>query len=719
MRSRWPAHFVLFIAVGVSLAATVLVNSLSQEREKAKFSQSVAQAQQTIEIGVNKYITLLDSVRALAVARVSMNATQFQAYVNALDLRRNYPGIAGLGLALKFPSAQKNELVEKVRQQGMPEFQIWPNSDQTETCPLVIVEPRDGRNLSTIGYDLFAEHESRTAAISAAENGKPIASRTILVNQKGLEPEKKGFFVLVPVYVGGGLPENIAQRRTNVAGFVHCAFQSHDLLEAIVPKTLSSPIGFRIYDGARLSGASPICQSSNWPSSTSFFQSRETNSITVASRPWTLVFASQSNFATGVAPLGTLFGGLVLSSLLWRIARSQSVARETAEKHALELKKSENALRESETRRLRAETLSSMMVAHIGLNGVFLKAPGALSVLLGYPPTELERKSFDTVTHPDDREADARAREAILEGKQSSANIEKRLVSHDGSILWVASHYSLVADSEGNPLYLLTYIQDVSQRKRDEAEILELNTRLEHRVAERTAALQLAIEDLEACSYSVSHDLRAPLRHIDGYVNLLTGNPRIAGDDTARRHAMIVSKAAQQMSQLVDALLNFSKLGRIRLSVKPDVAVNEIVREVCQMLGAETENRQISWTIADLPKVTGDPTLLRQVFANLVSNAVKYSQPRSPATIQIGTEDRDQEILFFVRDNGVGFDMEYAHKLFGVFQRLHSEEQFQGNGIGLANIRKIVSRHGGRTWAEGAPDQGATFYFTLPKRPSI
>jgi light-regulated signal transduction histidine kinase (bacteriophytochrome) len=238
---------------------------------------------------------------------------------------------------------------------------------------------------------------------------------------------------------------------------------------------------------------------------------------------------------------------------------------------------------------------------------------------------------------------------------------------------------------------------------------------LEQRVADRTAELEVAVEELKAFSYSVSHDLRAPLRHIDGYVNLLKGNPSVAGDEKAQRHAKIISKSAQQMGQLIDALLNFSRLGRVGLAVTPQVDVNEMVREVCQMLAPETEKRIIDWNIADLPKVTADRTLLRQVFANLVSNAVKYSGPRSPAIIEIGSEDRDREILFFVRDNGVGFDMTYSDKLFSVFQRLHRNEEFEGTGIGLANIRKIIARHGGRTWAESVLGQGATFYFTLPK----
>jgi light-regulated signal transduction histidine kinase (bacteriophytochrome) len=254
------------------------------------------------------------------------------------------------------------------------------------------------------------------------------------------------------------------------------------------------------------------------------------------------------------------------------------------------------------------------------------------------------------------------------------------------------------------------------QLSESEGKIRELNKSLERRVGERTAELESVIEELKAFSYSVSHDLRAPLRHIGGFVSLLRSNPLIAGDEKAQRQAATIARSVQEMGQLIDALLKFSQLGRVSLSVFPGVNAKELVQGACETEIAANEGREITWKIGELPQVAADPTLLRQVFANLVSNAVKYSEPRSPAVIEIGSENLDDEILFFVKDNGVGFDMAFAGKLFGVFQRLHHQHEFEGTGIGLANVRRIVTRHGGRTWAESVAGSGATFYFTLPKR---
>jgi light-regulated signal transduction histidine kinase (bacteriophytochrome) len=232
---------------------------------------------------------------------------------------------------------------------------------------------------------------------------------------------------------------------------------------------------------------------------------------------------------------------------------------------------------------------------------------------------------------------------------------------------------------------------------------------------ERTAQLESSNEELEAFSYSVSHDLRAPLRHIAGFAGMLREDigPTLSAESL--RHLTAISQSARQMGVLIDDLLSFSRLGRAALR-KTAIDLDELVRETLGDFQAETKGRSIAWQIPPLPAVRADRALLRMVLVNLISNALKFTGARAAARIEIGhVPGAGGETVIFIRDNGAGFDPKYASKLFGVFQRMHSQEEFEGTGVGLANVRRIIHRHGGRAWAEGAVDGGATFYFSIPQ----
>lgn len=245
---------------------------------------------------------------------------------------------------------------------------------------------------------------------------------------------------------------------------------------------------------------------------------------------------------------------------------------------------------------------------------------------------------------------------------------------------------------------------DISERKRAE----------EKRVEARTFEIEAANKELEAFSYSVSHDLRAPLRHIEGFIEIILSTKAGEFDDETRRLLDTVADSAKQMGRLIDDLLAFSRTARAELK-KTRFDLTQLARSVIRDLQQEARARAVEWVINDLPAVVADPALLRQVLVNLLGNALKYTRPRKVARIEIGCRPDPAEDILYVADNGVGFDMRYAHKLFGVFQRLHRAADFEGTGIGLANVRRIVLRHGGRVWAEGRPDQGATFFFSLPR----
>ena len=265
----------------------------------------------------------------------------------------------------------------------------------------------------------------------------------------------------------------------------------------------------------------------------------------------------------------------------------------------------------------------------------------------------------------------------------------------------------------GAVVALLT--QKVTQRKREQEELRRINETLEQRVLARTAELDATNKELEAFSYSVAHDLRAPLRHMDGFIRLLKKHAWTSLEEKNQRYLGIISDSARQMGLLIDDLLAFSRVGRAELKVLP-VSLQQLVQEAVQELREETQGRDITWKIGQLPELMVDRSMMRLVMINLLANAVKFTGKRERAEIEVGaSRDEAEGIIVFVRDNGVGFDMEYADKLFGVFQRLHPAEEYEGTGIGLANVQRIIHRHRGRTWARGEVGEGATFYFSLPK----
>jgi light-regulated signal transduction histidine kinase (bacteriophytochrome) len=274
----------------------------------------------------------------------------------------------------------------------------------------------------------------------------------------------------------------------------------------------------------------------------------------------------------------------------------------------------------------------------------------------------------------------------------------------------VASRWSLRRDQQGRAAAILETNNDISDRKRREEEIRKLNDEL----GKRTTDLETINKELEAFAYSISHDLRAPLRHIVGYTELLQKNVSSILDEKSRRYMTTILESAKRMGTLIDDLLAFSRIGRTETR-ETTVSLEELVKEVLGEVQQETDGRNIAWRIGALPDLYGDRSMLRLALVNLISNAVKFTRTRAQAEIEIACMEKKRDaVVVFVKDNGVGFDMKYANKLFGVFQRLHAAEAFEGTGIGLATVQRIIHRHGGKVWAEGLVDRGATFFFSVP-----
>ena len=325
-------------------------------------------------------------------------------------------------------------------------------------------------------------------------------------------------------------------------------------------------------------------------------------------------------------------------------------------------------------------------------------------------------RSIEDLIHPDDVEADPAIRERLLSGEIDSYAAVRRFVRKGGGIVWGEVQRSLVRDPDGSPLLYVGTVRDITAQHKAEAEVRVLTAELEARVKKRTAELERSNKSLQAFTYSVAHDLSTPLRGLNGFSEILLEEYGELLGETGRGYAGRIQAASERMATVIDDLLRLSQLSRADLNLVPVDLSAEVVA-IADGLRSHDPGRRVSFAIQDGVWVTADHILIRAVLENLVENAWKFTAGRDGATIEFATTTTDDEgmVCCYVRDNGVGFDPAYVDKLFQPFQRLHTAGEFPGTGagIGLVSVQRIVERHGGRTWAQGAVDGGATFYFTL------
>ena len=402
-----------------------------------------------------------------------------------------------------------------------------------------------------------------------------------------------------------------------------------------------------------------------------------------------------------------------LGNLAPAVRRALSQAADRARR-----KSAEEALRLFQARKAAILEAALDAIITIDHEGKILEWNRAAQAMFGYTRDEaINQEMAELILPPELRIGQRQALIQYVSGRFSgvpSRRYESRAMRADGSEFPVEIALARIP-LEGLPMFT-GFVRDITERKQSEEHIRELNADLERRVRARTAQLEGANKELEAFSYSVSHDLRAPVRHIEGFIQVLEPMTRAQINEEAQHVLQMISQSAKHMTRLIEGLLAFSRTSRAEM-IFTEVDMAVLVEEARSELRGQTEGRSIQWVIGPLPVLRGDPITLRQVLVNLISNALKYTGTRAKARIEIGARDAEDETVFYVRDNGVGFESQYNDRLFGVFQRLHPAAQFEGTGIGLAIVRRIVARHGGQSWAEGERDKGATFYFSIPKQP--
>jgi PAS domain S-box-containing protein len=380
-------------------------------------------------------------------------------------------------------------------------------------------------------------------------------------------------------------------------------------------------------------------------------------------------------------------------------------------------KAAQTALRDSEQRLHAIFDTAPAGIYDVAPSGEFVRVNPRFCQLIGYTADALQSLRMQDIIHPDDLHADLADTERLLSGEIDAYTIEKRFLRRDGGVVWAEVNRAAVRDQAGTTLLLVGVTRDMTAQRQAEAEVASLTRDLETRVEQRTTELEQVNRNLQAFTYSVSHDLRAPLRALSGFAEALTEEYGDSLPDTASGYVQRIGAASERMAALIDDLLRLSRLSRAEMDLQP-ADLSAEVAAIAAELRSHEPGREVRIGIQEGVLVTADRNLIRAVLQNLLDNAWKFTARRADASIEFGTVAADDAaVCCFVRDNGAGFDPAYAGKLFQPFQRLHPVTEFPGTGVGLATVRQIIERHGGRTWAEGTVGGGATFYFTLNAKP--
>ncbi len=713
MRPMTLAWLVLIAFFALTFWAWYVVRDEVDSNGRKQFALRADQVIAAIRARMLAYEQVLQGGVGLFHASLEVERDEWREYVNALKIEENFPGIQAIGFSKRIASSERAAHIDAVRAQGFPDYAMRPQGERAEYTSIIYIEPFDERNRRAFGFDMFAEPVRRAAMEQARDTGFSVMSgKVLLVQEGGGDDVQAGVLLYLPLYRKNSTHITVEQRRDALLGYVYSPFRMDDLMEGIRGENIDDA-ALEIYDGPAIAPEALLYETvKTSPEHHPAFVERR--SMNVQGRPWTLRFGSHPVFEASIdrqKPLIVLATGLVISLLSFVGVSAFATSRTRALVLASRMT---SAFRESEERsRLIIATAHVAFVAIDSKSRVTdwnREAEGTF----GWSRHEAMGHDIVGLVIPE------RYRQAHHEGMRRFLNTGEGAI-FGKRIQLVALHkngwefpveITISPTRVGEKHVFNAFLHDISERQKAEQEIKALNADL----VSRAAQLEASNKELESFSYSVSHDLRSPLRAVDGFSRILQQDYQDKLDAEGHRILKVIRAASQKMDKLIDDLLAFSRLGRQAISAEQtDMAA--LAQETWAELQGPGAQRKIRFVLHAMPTARGDRSLLKQVWVNLISNAVKFSAATDAAVVEAGgsvVEGEGDEAVYYVKDNGAGFDMRYHDKLFGVFQRLHSVSDFPGTGVGLAIVHRIVTRHGGRVWAEGKVGAGATFYFALP-----
>ena len=696
------SHLLAFAVLLASLALVGATWRSAREREmRAARQEFAADTDEIIEVlrqRLAQYELMTRGGVSLFASVARPTPRQWQAYAEGMGVADRYPALLGLGFTGYVPSARLPQMQVEWRDSGYGMLNIRPRGIRADYGPILYLEPRRPENVAAIGYDMYSEPARHAAMSAALDTGLPRLTGPVQLVQDGPSAHRS-LMLYLPIYRAGDQPASTAARRESVQGWIYVPFHTNEFVTAVLGDRLVR-VHLRIVDITE-GVVQPLFDGGVQVADPAFTRSVVSD---IYGRRWRYEFASLpvANAVPGLHTLqGTLALGLIAALLLYGVAFA--LARTGTRARAIAGRLTEE-FRRSEVRFRAAMQYSAIGKALVDSRDRIVDANPSFARIFGRTQDELEGVPFESLFTVHEGDTPARS------DGEGVWRAMRQFVRDDGTTRHVHLTYSPVPGNVGQDVVGLLQVEDVTERLLAEARVHALNRTLEARVALRTNELTRANQELESFAYSVSHDLRAPLRAIDGFSRILAERYGDRLDDAGRGYLTRVRRAASRMGELIDAMLQLARLSRSALKVET-VDLSRTAVELLEELQVAEPARRVESVIQPGLAVDGDAALLRNLLQNLLGNAWKFTRERDPARIEFGFTPVGE---FFVRDNGAGFPQDYVDKLFRPFQRLHTEEHFAGHGIGLATVRRIVERHGGTIRAEGAVGEGATFYFTLP-----
>ena len=709
-----PHRRGLVLAVGVlvfSLLLTFIGWRYASEREaasaRAEFIAHCEEIASLLRERMGNHEIVLKGGASLFASIQQPTPLQWRAYAEGMNLRNQFPAMVGLGYAAYVPQARLDDLQLEWKARQNTLLEIVPHGDRRHYGPILMLEPKTPENLAAIGFDMYAEPVRREAMEAAMVTGLPRLSGTVQLVQDGGLPST-ATLLYMPVYRNGTRPSTVIERQRSLLGWVYMPFR----IGVFVNSTLEDNRGavhFTITDVT--DGAEQLLYSSA-PQEAATLQRHEI-ALEQFGRNW--LFRFESPVSTSAIPAGVmrgwlLFGivaSLMLATIVFTMARTEHRAMRMAYRMTEEYRRSEE--------RFRTTMLHSAIgKALLDSEGCIVEVNPAMGQIVGLRPAALVGVQFESLF--EDQGLDVIEWLNKDDGDEAAPVLRTTRRLHRAGDL--ARHaqltYARVPGGVGQDVKGLVQAEDVTERILAEARVHALNRTLEARVAARTRELSQANQELESFAYSISHDLRAPLRAIDGFSRILVEKFRDSLGDTGKGYLDRVRAAAGRMDELIDALLKMSRVTRTSLS-PGKVDLSRMALDVLDEFKAGDPGHAPELVVEPGLTAWGDPTLLRNMLSNLLGNAWKFTRGTSGPRIEFGAGQLPSgEREFRVQDNGAGFPQKHVEKLFRPFQRLHGQDEFAGHGIGLASVKRIIERHGGSIRAEGHVGEGAAFFFTLP-----